>query len=303
MAGVLVATDDGVRPYVEGVACAPELVGHQVSALARRRDEWWAVVDGATVAVRAGDGTWRDVATAATNLRCLLPVADGAWCGTYDGRLLRLLGGALASVPAFDAVDGRETWHAVGSEMPYVRSLTATADDRALLANVHVGGIARSGNGGASWKPTIDVMADVHEVHAHPVDPQLVLAPAAYGLAVSRDGGATWTVTDDGMHAAYSRAVAFTTEAALVSASEGPFADRSALYRWDLANGGPLVRVVDGLPEWLDGNVDTGALDAHREAVAFADDGGTAYVSPDGGRSWSMLAGDLGRVHAVGVAS
>lgn len=298
---VLLATDDGVQPFVDGTAGARELAGRRVSALARRRDDWWAIADGTTVATRDANGAWSDVATADTELTCLLPTSDGAWCGTLDGRLLRLLGEAFVPVGGFDAITGRDTWKAVGSRVPYVRSVTGTSDDRALLAGVHVGGIARSGNGGSSWKPTIDVNADVHEVRAHPSDPKLVLAPAAVGLAVSRDGGATWDVTTEGLHATYLRAVAFTTDAALVSASDGPFTDRSALYRWDVANGRPLTKVEDGLPEWLDGNVDTGALDARGEAAAFADDNGTVYASADGGRSWTVLSADLGSVHAIGV--
>ena len=70
----------------------------------------------------------------------------------------------------------------MGSNVPYVRSLTETSDHRALLANVHVGGIPRSGNGGASWAPTIDPDADVHQVRAAPTDRSLVLAAAAVGL-------------------------------------------------------------------------------------------------------------------------
>jgi hypothetical protein len=300
MASALMATDDGIRTFVDDLVGPPELAGHQVGALARRGREWWAVVDGHTVAARTAAGEWANLATAATDLSCVLPVAGGAWCGTRDGHLLRLLGDRFAPVPAFDAVDGRDTWHAVPSGVPYVRSLTVTADDRALLANVHVGGIPRSGNGGSSWKPTIHVEADVHQVLAHPVDPQLVLAPAGYGLAVSRDAGVTWTITTDGLHAAYCRAVAFTTDAALVSVSDGPFGRRSALYRWDTTTGGPLTRVTGGLPEWFAGNVDTGALDAVGETAALAD-GGTAYTSTDGGRTWAVLAEDVGRVHAVRV--
>jgi hypothetical protein len=303
MRGVLVATDDGVQPFGDGVAGPRELAGRRVHAFARRRDDWWAIADGVTVLRRDPTGTWTDIATAGTDLTCLLPTADGAWCGTLDGHLLHLHDGALAPVTGFDPVAGRDTWHAVPSGDPYVRSLTATADNRALLANVHVGGIPRSGNGGSSWKPTIDVEADVHEVRADPGDPQLVLAAAGYGLAVSWDAGVTWVITTDGMHAGYSRAVAFTTDTALVSASEGPSADRSALYRWDVTTGGPLTKVEDGLPEWLDGNIDTGALDAHRETAAFADDGGTVYASSDGGHSWTVLARDLGHVHAVGITA
>jgi hypothetical protein len=183
-----------------------------------------------------------------------------------------------------------------------VRSLTATADDRALLASVHVGGIPRSGNGGSSWKPTIDVEADVHEVRADPDDPQLVLAPAGYGLAVSRDAGVTWAITTEGLHVTYCRAVAFTTDAALVSVSDGPFGRESALYRWT-DDGRPVARVTDSVPEWFAGNIDTGALDAHGETVAFADDGGRVYASADGGRSFTALGSELGHVHAVGVGT
>jgi len=298
---VLVATDDGVVPFVDGAAGACELAGRPVGSLARRRGDFWAIADGATAVRRDPTGTWTDVATADVSLTCLLPASEGAWCGTADGRLLRLFGEAFSVVGGFDTIAGRQTWKAVGSRVPYVRSATTTADERSLLASVHVGGIARSGNGGASWKPTIDVRADVHEVRAHPSDPRLVLAPAAVGLAVSRDGGATWDLTTEGFHVKYLRAVAFTTDAALVGASDGPFADRSALYRWDVDAGGPVTRVQGGLPEWLDGNVDTGALDAHRETAALADDGGTVYASWDGARSWTVLAQDLGSVNAIGV--
>jgi hypothetical protein len=322
MAFVLVATSDGAVPILDGVPTAIELGGRRVHGLARRRDEWWAVADRHTVVHRDGGGTWTELATADQRLTCVLPAPGGAWCGTAEGQVLRLLDGRFAPSDAFDAVEGRESWHAVGSRVPYVRSLTATADDRALLASVHVGGIPRSGNGGASWKPTIDPDADVHQVRAHPSDPGLVLAPAAIGLGVSRDAGATWDVTTDGLHATYLRAVAYTQDAALVSACDGPFGQKGALYRWDTLAGGerprrssseeaPLaaptsgaggerVRVGDGLPEWLAGNVDTGMLDADGTVAAFADPE-AIYVSTDGGRAWSAVASDLGEVRGIGV--
>ena len=297
---LLVGTSDGVVPFTDGVAGSTELPGRQVFHLARARDSWWAVADDHTVVERDRDGTWRDVATAEVELTCVLPRPRGATCGTRDGRLLRLHEGRWAPIEAFDAVEGRETWHAVGSAEPYVRSLTATADDGALLANVHVGGIPRSGNGGASWKPTIDPDADVHQVRAHPDDPRLVLAPAAVGLAVSRDAGMSWEVVTDGLHATYLRAVAFTSGRALVSASDGPFTSQGALYAFDTTNGAGLDRVTDGLPEWLAGNVDTNNLDAHGVACAFADSE-SIYTSDDAGRSWSQVASDLGSVRGVSV--
>jgi hypothetical protein len=63
-----------------------------------------------------------------------------------------------------------------------------------LLAYVHVGGIPRSTDGGATWQPTIDIDNDVHEVRAHPRRPDIVMAATAIGLCTSRDRGLTWEV-------------------------------------------------------------------------------------------------------------
>ena len=62
-----------------------------------------------------------------------------------------------------------------------VRSIAATCDGAALLANVHVGGIPQSTDSGLTWRPTIDIEADVHEVCAHPTRPEIVIAAAGAG--------------------------------------------------------------------------------------------------------------------------
>jgi len=238
-----------------------------------------------------------------TRLTCVLPVAGGALAGTTDGRLLRVYEGALVPVAGFDAIKGRDSWHAVGSRTPYVRSLTTTANEQVVLANVHVGGIPRSGNGGASWAPTIDVEADVHEVRANPADPACVMAAAAVGVAESRDAGLTWSISAEGLHATYARAVTFTIGAVLVSVSDGPFTKRGAIYRRVLERGDTHAvaeRCTEGLPEWLVGNIDTGCLDAHGEHVAVADADGNIYASSDTGVSWHHVT-TIPSVHAVGV--
>jgi len=297
---VLVATDVGVTAFSEDGAAHPELEGRAVTSLARGTSGCWALGDRRALLERDDSGTWREViAPGGSELTAVLPLPGGALAGTADARLLRVLDGTPAPVDGFDQVDGRDDWHAVPSGTPYVRSLTATADSRALLASVHVGGISRSGNGGSTWKPTIDIEADVHQVRADAVDPQLVLAAAAVGLCVSDDAGATWTTSTDGLHASYCRAVAFTADGALVSASDGPFANEAALYRWP-RGGGALERCTDGLPEWLSGNVDTGCIDATRELAAFADDD-ALWTSRDGGRSWERLADLQASTHGVAI--
>jgi photosystem II stability/assembly factor-like uncharacterized protein len=208
--------------------------------------------------------------------------------------------GRFEPIPGFETVPGRDDWHAVGSRQPYVRSLTATAGG-VLLANVHVGGIPRSDDDGATWQPTIDVDADVHQVRAHPQRPELVLAAAAVGLCRSGDAGETWSVVTDGLHASYCRAVATAGDVMFVSASTGPFADQAALYRRAIDGEGPLERCTDGLPEWQPQNIDTACLDTDGTRVAFGGVDGVVYGSEDAGRTWVVLADGLPPVSAVTI--
>ena len=129
--------------------------------------------------------------------------------------------------------------------------MTATSDGAVLLANVHVGGIPRSVDGGVTWQPTIDVDSDVHEVRAHPNRPGVVVAAAAVGLCASSDGGATWVVERAGLHATHCYAVAFAGDDVLVSAAPSPFDPQGAIYRRGVDEHGPLVMVAGGLPAWL----------------------------------------------------
>jgi hypothetical protein len=300
---VLVATwRDGLF-VVAGEACQHELRDQSVRALAPdRQGGALAIVNGHALRRRAPDGVWSTVATTEMDLACSVAVGDVVYVGTDDARVLRVYAdGGLEALPGFDAVAGRETWYAgsaivngqrVGPPLG-VRSITATADGRVLLANVHVGGIPRSTDGGVTWQPTIDVDSDVHEVRAHPNRPGIVMAAAARGLCASRDGGVTWNVEQEGLHASYCSAVAFAGDDVLVSASVDHFASQGAIYRRRVDGRDSLVAVGEGLPEWTDGIVDTGCIATGGSAVAFADRNGNLYLSADTGRSWSRRASGL----------
>jgi hypothetical protein len=302
---VLVATVDGYHILTSAGQHHVALVGHRVSALTPGpAGTWIAVVDDHEIWQHGADGEWSVLATSERVLTCLVTVADVVYAGAVGPYLLVLDQGALAPVAGFDTMPGRDDWHPVGSAV-HVRSLSATADGRVLLANVHVGGIARSEDGGRSWHPTIAVDADVHEVKAHPIDRDLVVAAAAVGVCVSRDGGKQWEIVDDGLHATYARAVAFDGDDVLVTVSDGPFASRSAIYRARLGDekrgAVKLKRVSDGLPEWLAENVNTCCLYAGAGRVAAADGSGAVWVTnPDDGR-WARAAEGLPRVNAVVV--
>jgi hypothetical protein len=297
---VLVATwHDGLF-VVGGDAPGQELAHQSVRALAPDgHGGALAIVNGHSLRRRAPDGVWRTVATAEFDLACCVAVGDVTYIGTDDARVLGVdAEGALEPLRGFDEVAGRDTWYAgsavingqrVGPPLG-IRSITATSDGAVLLANVHVGGVPRSTDGGATWQPSIDVDSDVHEVRAHPSRPGVVMAAAAIGLCTSRDGGLAWDVDQEGLHASYCSAIAFAGDDVLVSASLDHFAAQGAIYRRRVDGDGPLVAIAGGLPKWIDGIADTGCIAAHGSAVAIADRNGNLYLSADTGRSWSRQA-------------
>lgn len=307
---ILVATwADGLF-VIAGETRQQQLAGEPVNALAPDgRGGALAIVSGHSLRRRTPTGEWLTLATSAWSLSCCTPVGDAIYVGTDDARVLRVTAaGDLDELRGLDAVAGRDTWYAgsavidgkrVGPPLG-IRSIAATAGGRALLANVHVGGIPRSTDGGATWQPTIDIDADVHEVCAHPADPDLVIAAAAVGLCISHDGGATWDVEQDGLDAAYCSAVAFLGDDILVAASTDHFAAHGAIYRRPIGERQPL-RPVDGLPRWIDGIADTRGLATHGAAAAIADRGGHLYVSMDAGRTWSQRASGLPQPSSVAI--
>jgi len=256
----------------------------------------FAIVDGRSLFRRRPDGVWSTIATAEMALACCVAVGDNIYVGTDDARVLRVsAAGEIEQLRGFEQVAGRDKWYAgsavidgkrVGPPLG-IRSITATSDGTVLLANVHVGGIPRSTDGGAIWQPTIDIDSDVHEVRAHPRRPEIVAAAAAIGLCTSRDGGETWEIEQRGLHALHCSGVAFAGDDILVSAAESPFAPQGAIYRRGVDERCPLVRVTGGLPTWLDGKADTGCIATNGSAVAVADMKGNLYVSADQGRTWT----------------
>ncbi|HEY7104811.1 MAG TPA: hypothetical protein VH986_00255 [Acidimicrobiia bacterium] len=298
---VLVVTADGYHIFTSSGQHLTALEGHRVAGLTPGADgAWLAIVDEREVWQHASDGVWTALSTSDANLSSIVSIAGVVFAGTYDARLLRLDGDRLQPVEAFDHISNRDDWHQVGPPLN-VRSMTATSDGQVLLANVHVGGIQRSTDLGASWQPTIEVDADVHEVRAHPTDPAVVMAAAAVGLCTSTDAGETWEVCTDGLPMTYARAVAFIDDDVLLSISDGPRAARASIYRRPVA-GGALERVDDGLGDQLQGNVDTRCLATGKGHAALADGRGDVWRSERGVEHWERIASGLPSVAGVAVA-
>jgi hypothetical protein len=297
---VLVASWEAGLFVLSGGTPQQELAHHSVRALAPDgKGGVLAILDGRTLRRRAPDGVWSTVATVEMDLACCVAAGETIYAGTDDALVLRIsAGGKIEQLRGFESVAGRDKWYAgsavidgkrVGPPLG-VRSISATSDGAVLLANVHVGGIPRSVDSGATWQPTIDIASDVHEVLAHPSRPHIVAAASAIGLCTSSDGGATWEVEQRGLHALHCSAVAFAGDDILVSAAVSPFVPQGAIYRRGVDERCPLVRVAGGLPSWLEGSADTRCIATKGSAVALADRKGNLHVSADHGRTWSCCA-------------
>ncbi|HEV8339039.1 MAG TPA: hypothetical protein VGR25_05200, partial [bacterium] len=237
-----------------------DLPDRLVSALALQEGTAWAILDGRELWRQERGGSWELVAEAeGRKATCVLPAATGLFVGTDEAHLLRLRGKRLEAVESFDQIEGREEWFTPWGGPPATRSLTE-GPTGTLFANIHVGGVARSTDGGKSWRPTMDIGADVHQVLAHPEDASIVLAAAATGLGISTDGGEHWTFRRAGLHATYQRAVAVSGTRVLVSSSQSERGRQAAVYRMDLGKRPHFVKCEEGLPTWFSDNVDTYCL-------------------------------------------
>jgi hypothetical protein len=303
---VVVATDDGLHVFDIGGASGDggrrmdDLAGREVRAIELGGGGPWAVVDGKEL-WRSADGRWSRVAsTGRRRATCLAATPAGLLIGTARAHLVSVERDQLMPVAGFDQAEGRETWYTPWGAPADVRSISAGSDG-AVYVNVHVGGVLRSADGGATWRPLLDIEHDVHQVYAPPGHPGLVLVAAFDGFGVSRDGGETWTWENDGLHARYCRAVALAGDTVILSVSAGHHGRRAALYRRPLRGGGAFERCAAGLPEWFSDNVDTGCVAARDDAVAIGTEDGCVFFSTDAGRGWEPVAKGLAPVRAVAL--
>ncbi len=293
---LLAGADDGLHEL--GDEQRVHLAGRECTAIATEPTGIWTLVDRRDLWRCPSNGDWAQIAELDEfEAECLLPTRAGVLVGTSEAHLAKLADNGFEPVSSFDHAEGRDSWFTPWGGPPAVRSLS-TDPDGAIYANVHVGGVLRSRDGGRSWQATIDVHADVHQV-VFDAGSGFLLAASLEGLAVSEDRGESWTFNTQGLHASYCRAVAIAGETVLVTASTGPFTDRAAVYRSPLPATGAFEKCEAGLPKWFPKNIDTHCLAASGAEAAFGTSDGRVFRPSDEGRTWEPAAEGLPRVQCV----
>ncbi len=245
---------------------------------------WWAIVGDVAIWSSPDGEMWEERARLeGLRANCLLTDGSGVWIGTSEAHLARLQDDEVELVQGFEGAPARDDWYTPWGGPPDVRSLSADPNG-VLYANVHVGGILRSPDGGATWEPTVDIDEDVHQVATDASREGRVLAASAHALIESLDGGETWRHARQGLHASYARAVATSTDYDFLSVSSGPSGQRAAVYRRKASQ-----RAFDRCSGQFGTNIDTHCLVADEDTVAFAVEG-RVLRSPDQGDSWVEVA-------------
>ncbi len=247
-------------------------------------------------------GKWDQIVATETRLNCICWTSDKRLLvGTESARLAWLSKGTLKFIDSFDKVPERSLWKTPWGGPPDVRSL-AVSSDGTIYANVHVGWIVRSRDGGKTWKNLCEGLEmDVHQVSTHPSNPTIVFAATAEGFYLSKDYGETFSHQADGMPYRYQRACTCFPDrnVYLLSTSRGPHGYAEArIYRSE--DEGKHWEPVNGLPKGISSNINTFQIIIVRDgnALVIVEDA-SVYETNDYGMNWGKVRDDYPKLYGA----
>ncbi len=162
--------------------------------------------------------TWRQPEHPPTESRVLSlavsAAADHAYAGTEPSNLYRSEdhGTTWQPLTALRELPSEPTWSFPPRPWTHhVRTIAPHPADPAQLAvGIELGGVMRTGDGGASWADhNPEAHSDAHALLTHPGRPDRLYEIAGQGIAVSEDRGGTWQRLEGGLdrHYAWAGAV------------------------------------------------------------------------------------------------
>jgi len=251
---------------------------------------------------------------------------DTVWAGIEPaGLFVSRDAGASWQASSLNEHPTRETWQPAGGGLALGGIQHDPSDPRRIFCSLSAGGVYRSDDAGARWRPVnAGVRADflpqrypdtgqcVHKLRLHPARPQRLYQQNHCGVYRSDDGGERWTEITDGLPSDFGYALGLDphdpdTAFVIPEASSHMRAvvdGRLRVYRTEDA-GASWSALTDGLPQLhayvsvLRDAMDTDDLDPC--GVYFGTSTGHLFASPDRGEHWQQVAGYLPKILSVTV--
>jgi photosystem II stability/assembly factor-like uncharacterized protein len=297
---MLILTESGVFTLDPTVSDVPALRCSVDGArrVAEGPDIDVVVVDGGDILLLSSDGERRLPSGIAEPVESVLITAGNPVAlllGTEGARLYHFTeaDGQAQPVTAFDQLPCRDGWYTPWGGPPAVRSLAATTDGW-VYADIHVGSIMRSSDGGETWEPVTPTLnEDVHQVATCPAAPDRVYANTARAVYISEDRGSSWLPRARDLDERYGRAIAVhpsIPDCILATVSDGPHGDdvHGQLYVSHDA-GRNWRHLKNGFPASTRLNINTFQVTFSAEGTAWAAVGNSLYRGLDDATRWELF--------------
>lgn len=235
-------------------------------------------------------------------------------------------GESWSPVAALNDHPSRTRWQPAGGGLALHSIIIDPADERRVYCAISAGGVYRSDDEGASWRPVNSgVRADflperypasgqcVHKLAIHPRRPERLYQQNHCGVYRSDDGGASWTEITEGLPSDFGYALALDDadpDTVFVIPEESSHMRTTVggmlrVFRTSDA-GQTWQPLTDGLPQnnayvsVLREAMTTDSLDPC--GVYFGTSSGHLFGSRDRGETWAVIAGYLPRILSVTAA-
>lgn len=186
-------------------------------------------------------------------------------------------------------------WQRFGPKIQFINSMEVSPLDPARVFLACGNGVARTRDGGASWKLVTGWReSDIMDLAIDPVDDATIYAATIWGPVVSRDGGDTWSYAMQGLPEPFCRVVVIDRRdrnRILLGSDAGVFESRDRAAAWNPVTLGPGVNILDLKQSQADPDRWLAGTELHG-----------AFLSRDNGHTWSPVLGREGsrNVYAVG---